>query len=439
MSNFLFLSKQFPALEKMGSLAEIYLYTDPNACIYKMGSLAETIVDYIFDVNEDLTPPSDSNNTQASKVSILQKKKMLPKEISDIFYMLRINRNEAVLAGYDSFEECATLIEMSYTLSVWFIQIYGDGEFEPIPFVVPEDIRNRPDYKKLLDESEEASAKLETELATAMAKLERIRIRASERKKRTEKANRRVRLSEKQTRYIIDVLKELDSNKEQQVRKGTKLTFRRFQLVTMGFIAIFIGPIVLFTTSVTYGLRFPNSISETGTIANRVGAILPFCLGALALFSLTYAIVYAYDKMDKIFTFGMAFGFTVVAMQMCSSMYIEVTRVGLLGVSPQVSNILHIIGAVFGFGSMISWIMLCFRKSDKRKDLQTKEKHTRNKIYFYFGIAMVLSLGLFVLNSVGAFGDGFPVVFVAECAMLLFGGLACLIKGGLILKDEIQL
>jgi len=85
---------------------------------------------------------------------------------------------------------------------------------------------------------------------------------------------------------------------------------------------------------------------------------------------------------------------------------------------------------------MILWVMLCFRKSDKRKSQRTKEKNTRNNVYFYFGLAMLLSLSLFILNSAGLFGEGFPIVFVAECAMLLFGGIACLIKGGLFLADK---
>jgi len=31
--NFTFLTELFPALEKLGSLAESYLYSDPNACL----------------------------------------------------------------------------------------------------------------------------------------------------------------------------------------------------------------------------------------------------------------------------------------------------------------------------------------------------------------------------------------------------------------------
>ena len=434
-SNFSFLAERFPVLEKTGSLAEMYLYTDPNTCLYKMGSLAEAIVNCIFEI-DGLTPPSGNDNTHANRIKILQKKNMLSKNISDILYVLRINRNEAVHAGYDSFEECRTLIEMTHTLSVWFMQIYGDSEFEPAPYVLPADIRDQADYRSLMAENERLSAELEKAQELAMAKLARARVHDSERKRRAEKANRRIKLSEKETRYIIDVLIEQENNSVERARSDSRKSFRTFQLEIMGFIAIFIGPLVLFTTSVTYGLPFPNSISETATIANRTGAILPFCLGALALFAFTYAIVYAYDTMDKIFTFGMASGFTVVAMQMSNSAYIEVTRVGLLGVLPQTSGILHSIGAIIGFGSMILWIMFCFRKSDRRKELRTREKNIRNIIYFYSGIAMMLSLGLFILNLTGIFGDNFPVVFVAECAILLFGGIACLIKGGLFISDK---
>lgn len=37
MSNFEFLNKFFPILSKMGMAAETYLYTDADACLYKLG------------------------------------------------------------------------------------------------------------------------------------------------------------------------------------------------------------------------------------------------------------------------------------------------------------------------------------------------------------------------------------------------------------------
>jgi len=419
----------------MGSLAENCLYTDADACLSIIATLAETIAYYVFEL-ESLTPPPGANNTRAGRAKALQQSKILPDGISDILYVMGIKRDQAAHDGHGSFEDCMSLMEMSHTLSSWFMQVYGDSEYEPVPFAMPDDIREKADLQELLDENERLSAELEKAQAAAMEKPVRSHVRESERRNNADRANRGTRLSEREARYIIDVLIDEDGNRAKREQTALKKTFRRFQLEAMGFVAIFIGPLVLFTTSVTYGLPFPQSISETGTIANRAGPILPFCLGALALFALTYAIVHAYDKMDKIFTIGMAVGFTAVAMQMCSSEYVNLGRVGLLGVSPETSNTIHIIGAIAGFGSMILWVMLCFRKSDKREGQRTKEKDTRNNVYFYFGLAMLLSLGLFVLNSAGVFGEGFPIVFVAECAMLLFGGIACLIKGGLVLRDK---
>ena len=216
----------------------------------------------------------------------------------------------------------------------------------------------------------------------------------------------------------------------------TKKSFRCFQLKAMGLVAIFIGPVVLFVTTVTYHFPFPSSISETATIANRTDSILPFCLGALALFSLTYALVHAYDRMDQILLIGMFCGFTVAALQMCKSPYIEAPRVGVLGVSKSMSNLLHCVGAFVGFGCMIVWVMLCFTKSDQTKDTQTKEKKLRDSCYFWLGTIMTLSLFLFACNLIGWIGNDFPVVFVAECLILTSGGMACLIKGGVFFRDK---
>jgi hypothetical protein len=179
-----------------------------------------------------------------------------------------------------------------------------------------------------------------------------------------------------------------------------------------------------------------QSISEAGTIANRASPILPYCLGALALFSLTYAIQHGYDGSDRIFTVGMFAGFTAVAMQMCLSPYVEQNRVGLLGLSPGASNIVHDAGAIVGFGSMILWILLCFRRSGVPPAERTPRKRLRNRLYIVLAAGMLASLSLFALDRAGLFGDGFPVLFAAECQILTFGGLACMTKGGLILADQ---
>jgi hypothetical protein len=218
---------------------------------------------------------------------------------------------------------------------------------------------------------------------------------------------------------------------------SAKDTYRCFQLKVMGWIAIILPPLAILLVMAVHGLPFPMSISETATIAWRTDFLLPLCLGALAIFSLTYCIEYSYNNtLEKILTASMFAGFLIVAVQICASPYIEAYNIGLLGVSQRVSHIIHCIGAVGGFGALILWVLLCFTKSDKPKKEQTSEKRARNEIYRALGVCMIASLLLFAFDMFGLFGVDFPIVFVTEWVMLTFGGIACLLKGGLFFKDK---
>ena len=200
-SNFAFLEEQFPVLARLGGLAEGYLYTDPNSCIYKMGTFAELLVKEIFSF-EGLPLPLD--NTHAARISSLQKQGLIDKAIGEILYQLRTNRNAAVHDGYDSFEPCVTLLQMAHRLAVWFVEIYGDYKYEPAPFVVPPDIRSQANYQKLLEANEKLAAELEKAQAAALANPRHRRSDDSERRQRANRATANLRLSESETRCLID-------------------------------------------------------------------------------------------------------------------------------------------------------------------------------------------------------------------------------------------
>jgi type I restriction enzyme R subunit len=152
--NFSFLSDMFPALEKLGTLAENYLHSDPNSCLIKLGILAETIVNYMFEL-DGMPPLPIEKDTHANRINALTR------EIDDILYLLRKKRNDAVHKGYDSFNDSKTLLNMTYTLSVWFMQVYGEHTYEPGPFVLPDDNRTQFNYNELIEENEKLSRKLE--------------------------------------------------------------------------------------------------------------------------------------------------------------------------------------------------------------------------------------------------------------------------------------
>lgn len=136
-SNFDFLEKAFPSLAGLGSIAENYLYTDPNSCLIKLGMFGETVVNLMLEL--DKIKPPEYDNTHANRIKLLKREGMLPTDVDDILYALRKARNKAAHEGYESLEDGITLLEMAYTIGVWFMQVYGEWDYAPRGFVLPED------------------------------------------------------------------------------------------------------------------------------------------------------------------------------------------------------------------------------------------------------------------------------------------------------------
>ena len=197
-SNFEYLNKYYPQLAKFGSAAECYLYSDPNACIYKLGLLSETIVNAVFDI-EKLSLPEDKN-TLAMKIRILKREGVLPKIIDDILYALRIRRNDAVHAGLDSIDNAKILLKMAHSLSNWFVEVYIDWQYKAEPFVMPEEIP-ATDYENIIKEKEAQISALNEQIVRMQVVQEAS---IAERKKQAETVSEGLDISEDETRFFID-------------------------------------------------------------------------------------------------------------------------------------------------------------------------------------------------------------------------------------------
>ena len=199
-SNFDFLGRYWKALAKIGKTAESYLYNDPNACIYKLGMFAERLVQEIF-ANEGLDEP-DYDNTHANRIKILKREGLIDRggRIDDILYSLRMKRNDAVHKYEDSVDTAKSLLRMAFRLAVWFMEVYGDYNFQAPDFVMPEN-KPVPDYESIIKD-------LEEQLANA-AKAEPV-ITATEGSSAKDRADKSaevteaMELSEAETRIIID-------------------------------------------------------------------------------------------------------------------------------------------------------------------------------------------------------------------------------------------
>lgn len=194
LSNFSFLEESFPVLANFGSLAEKYCYSDSNSCLMKLGMIGETIVNLMFSYDKI---PLPFDNTAVVRIDTLLREGLITRELADVLHVLRKNRNKAVHENYSSVETGKTLLEMSYGLCEWFMQTYGDWEYQNKPFVMPE-----PGDKinTAAEESREEELIREAEeKAKASEKLN-----PDTRKKQAQKAASKRVKSEAETRYMID-------------------------------------------------------------------------------------------------------------------------------------------------------------------------------------------------------------------------------------------
>ena len=198
-SNFEFLNRYWPALAQIGAAAESYVYSDANACLYKLGMFGERLILEIFAFEHIKEPTID--NTHANRIRLLKREGLIPKKIDDILYALRKTRNDAVHAGADSVEDAKTLLSMTYNLAVWFMEVYGDWGYIAPAFVMPENVV-QPDYESIIKEQEEKIVALSKQVeAVSTAASTKT---SKERAEKGETASESMDLSEAETRYLID-------------------------------------------------------------------------------------------------------------------------------------------------------------------------------------------------------------------------------------------
>lgn len=199
MSNFSFLECHWKDLAKMGNLAEKYVYSDPNGSMFKQGLCAERIVQYMLAY--DGIPEPEYDNTQAARIRLLKKNDLLPREIDNIFFVLRKDRNAASHEAIDEKKRALSNLKLLYELCVWFMQTYGDYDFEPDGYIQPVDITVN------LEDLEKENKELESRNQELLIELEGIRKNGkadSTRRFNSYQKAVNIHLTEAQTRELID-------------------------------------------------------------------------------------------------------------------------------------------------------------------------------------------------------------------------------------------
>ena len=196
-NNFGFLQNDFPVLAQFGQKAEAYLYSDSNSCLMKLGMIGETIVNLMFTYDRIALP---FENTAVNRIATLFREGLLTQDLVDILHALRKTRNKAVHDNYASVSDGKSLLQMAHSLCEWFMQTYGDWNYQSQPFVMPVEETAAPVVDKKKEQEAEAQLTKQAEAVAAAAPT----VVASERKKQASKAASQRQKSEAETRYMID-------------------------------------------------------------------------------------------------------------------------------------------------------------------------------------------------------------------------------------------
>ncbi|MDZ8118180.1 type I restriction-modification system endonuclease [Pontiella agarivorans] len=207
MSNFDFLMEQWPEVAEMGVLAEKHLYQDPNAALIKLRLLAETQTRYLI-AYENLNEPFDG--TQIKRLNLLQSKGIIPDTLGPLFHSIRKAGNRATHEGFGSVEAAQTQLKVAYRLAEWFAKTYSTGHVTVQPFSMPEPAESQEELEFLASELIRANEQLEQENSKLLKKLETVKgqevtkEQRSERRKSSARVSKKIKLSEAETRQLID-------------------------------------------------------------------------------------------------------------------------------------------------------------------------------------------------------------------------------------------
>lgn len=200
-----FLEDRWPPLAKVADTAEKNVYQDPNTAISKFRLFAETITKYILAFEEVDEP---NGMSQIDRLRLLYQEQILPRSIHDLFQMIRMTGNKATHeALYGTIEEAKTIHRTAYQLATWYMEVYGDWNFEVPPYQEPKEIQliSSDEVDELTKQYQEKLEVMEQELVDI--RKQQMMVETESKRRRKQNAYRlaaQLEPTEEQTRKLID-------------------------------------------------------------------------------------------------------------------------------------------------------------------------------------------------------------------------------------------
>lgn len=134
-SNFGFLSAHEPELVQLGALAERYFRDDPGTAIFKLRQFAELLAKAVAARHALYLGERETFEDTLRRLAF---ERIVPKEASDVFHVLRKAGNRAAHEARGSHGDALSALKFARQLGIWFHRTYGkQADFKPGPFIPP--------------------------------------------------------------------------------------------------------------------------------------------------------------------------------------------------------------------------------------------------------------------------------------------------------------
>lgn len=198
MGNFSFFKDDLEYLGEIANNAERYIYDDSNTALFKIRQFLEELTKVV--IAEEKVENTESL-TQLNKLNKLNREGVVPTEILDYFHFVRKHGNKAThIAKYEHKEIALEAIKFAHKISIWFMEVYVDWEFNAESYLIP-DKNNSNEQLKIEND------RLEKEFEEQIEKIRSETVDDSTKRRRKEKSKRYIRdnqMNEKETRLLID-------------------------------------------------------------------------------------------------------------------------------------------------------------------------------------------------------------------------------------------
>jgi type I restriction enzyme R subunit len=170
-SNFGFLAKRYPQLERIGALGERYFSDDPIVSLIRVRQFGEMLAQLVAARSGLFT---DANEPQADLLRRLRIDGNYPPNVLDLFHQLRMKGNAATHRHEGDHATALACLKMARQLGIWFYRTFDDQRFKAGPFQPP-----RPPTDATAELSAELD-RLRAERDAALSEAERAKAAATD-------------------------------------------------------------------------------------------------------------------------------------------------------------------------------------------------------------------------------------------------------------------